>query len=292
MVTVKSRILMLFSSLCVALMLSTALQAQGQRSQTVRPRSAVGITPKFQIDGDRVTMHVANGVSSKVRIALSEDGADWWRAIQVVDKNGRKMMIERQDGIASTTNVLQLDRSRFDSEIRIEFWKAKLLGVHTYITSETFRVNDFVGKTVTFTWYEGIPKNDDGNPRPVNSAPINETLKIDAAKEVTVKTTDNLKHGKLDLGTIKIRMNTESGVTWWRGIKVFDSRGNAMLIEKQDGKYLTSDALEVNRGRLGRTVKIELWKAKFLGAHTHMRTLTYDAERLNGRTLTITWNKE
>ncbi|MCI0742563.1 MAG: hypothetical protein L0Y72_26315, partial [Gemmataceae bacterium] len=74
--------------------------------------------------------------------------------------------------------------------------------------------------------------------------------------------------------------------------KVFDSRGNAMLIEKQDGKYLTSDAIEIDRGRLAGTVKIELWKAKAFGVHTHMKTLTYDSERLNGRTLTISWDKE
>ncbi len=291
---------LLLSSVCVGLMLTTALPAQVKpgkpksksTGQPVKTRGVAEITPRFQVDGDRLTMHVAGGVPDKVRIALSEDGADWWRAIQVVDKNGAKMMIERQEGLASTSNVLQLDKSRFGSEFKIEFWKAKFLGVHTYMTSETYRLNDFLGKTITFTWYEGIPKNDDGKPRPVDSTPINDTLKIDVANEVTVKTADNLKDGKLERGAIKINMNTAKGITWWRAIKVFDSRGNVMLIEKQVGKYLTSDAIEIDRGRLASTVKIELWKAKFAGVHTHMKTLTYDSERLNGRTLTISWDKE
>ncbi len=261
-------------------------------ARTVRPNSSVAVTPKFQVDGDRVTMTVANGVAKKVRISLSENGADWWRGIKVIDKNGNKMLLERQEGLASSTNVLQLDRGRFDSTIKIEFWKAKLFGAHTYMTSETYNLNDFLGKTVTFTWYEGLPKNDNGQATPVNSNPIDQSVTIDGNKSVTLKTTDNLRGGQLDRGTVKIRMDTAASLTWWKGVKVVDSRGNQLWIEKQDKKYSTSDTIEVDRGRFGRTIKIELWVAKAFGVHTYMKTVTLDTERLNGRTLAIEYTAD
>lgn len=60
------------------------------------------------------------------------------------------------------------------------------------------------------------------------------------------------------------------GISWWKGIKVFDKAGSELeLIATQDSEGKKTSAA-VNASTFG---KLEIWKAKAFGVHTHMYTV-------------------
>ncbi|MCI0490049.1 MAG: hypothetical protein L0229_25940 [Blastocatellia bacterium] len=270
--------------LIAAFLVAAAPGANAQRLRR-RPRPAAPITsgknlPNIYVDGDRVQVLETNrgGEPGKVKIKLDADGT-WWKMLKVNDDN----LIEQQDGAyVGDKDTIVINSSDLGETFNLEFWKAKLFGVHTYIKTETYRTEDFEGRVVRFVWKEGLPDTDPAEGRRL--PPINETVSIEG-KNVTIRSAEG---GTAGYATIVFNTNLD----WWTAIKVFDRFGNAKLIERESARYRPGDQkLLIPINDLSSDIRIEFWTAKFLGVHTHMATKGLSRDQFKGRTVTINWYK-
>jgi len=211
---------------------------------------------------------------------MNTDGSTWWKGIAVVDKNGRKTWIERQDGSYLTTDTIEMSRNRFGNEVKVEFWKAKFLGVRTYMQTWNYPTDQLVGRQISFLWNEGEPTP------PASVAPPSGTFSIsgDAADGKVRVTTRSLP------AKGRVRFEIDSTVAWWNAIKIVDNRGIELWIELEAGQHLGNQTIEVPISRFDSNVKVEFWKAKFLGVRTYMKTQTYATAAVDGRVVKFVWN--
>ncbi|MEZ5429301.1 MAG: hypothetical protein R2747_23840 [Pyrinomonadaceae bacterium] len=239
----------------------------------------------IQVDGDRIKIQTiqTGGKPGKLQIKIDADGA-WWKMLRVIDKNGNANYIEQQDGrLLNNQKVIEIDANNLNATFKLEFWKAKLFGIHTYIMSEIYRKQDFEGRIIKFIWKEGL-EGDDSDLTSDLTAPINETLKIEG-KPVTIRSTDD---GRAGYATIKFQTDAD----WWTAVKMFERNGSEKLIEKTDGRYKPGNrTLQMPISQFPSEIKLEFWTAKFLGVHTYMAGKKLNRERFDGRTVTITWGR-
>lgn len=237
----------------------------------------------MQVDGDRVKIlsTTTGGVSGKVKIRLDADG-NWWKMLRVFNKYNNSHSIEQENGgYKNRVEDIEINTSGLNNLFKLEFWKAKLLGVHTHVITETFRKADFDGKVVTFIWQEGL-EDDDSDFSEDAAAPINETFKANN-QMVKILSSENGTNG---FATIKF----QTSFSWWTAVKLFDRSGTAHLIQKTDGRYTPgSKVITIPINRLNSEVNLEFWTAKGLGVHTHIAARKLLRERFNGRVVTITW---
>ncbi len=111
------------------------------------------------VDGNAVDVEFAPGVPGKIQIRLAVNrNVTWWKGINITDADGRSVFLELQDRPGGATPYATFDRADFGggrlSYVKIDFWKAKLLGVHTYIRSLGFNANTWTGYRVTLRWNE------------------------------------------------------------------------------------------------------------------------------------------
>jgi hypothetical protein len=280
----KGLIVRIANAVIIAIVLFAAtsqlVTAQAPRIPTP---GAEGNFGDIQVDGDRVKiLRVTDGgAPGKIRIKLSADGT-WWKMLRAFDKNNRANYIEQENGrFVNKKDVFEIDSKDLNDTFKLEFWKAKLFGVHTHIMTETYRKLDFDGQVITFVWRQGLEDSDsDLSEDP--TAPINESLKIDG-KNVTIVSANG---GRPGYATIKF----QTDVDWWTALKFFDRNAGPKLIEKNAGKYQpATKTLEMPLGSLPSEVKLEFWTAKLLGVHTHMATKKLIRERFAGRIVTVTW---
>ena len=69
---------------------------------------------------------------------------------------GKEKFLELQDAPSGSTAFARFDFADLtsDGNVRIDFWKAKAFGVHTFMIRHTFPLEAMKGKDVTFTWRE------------------------------------------------------------------------------------------------------------------------------------------
>lgn len=113
-------------------------------------------------------------------------------------------------------------------------------------------------------------------------------MNIDGSRDVKVYW-ENIKSGTefcLELG---------SNVSWWKGIKIFNSRHSSLgLISRSDNaKRRICDTFTTAELKEGQSAaKIEFWKAKGFGVHTHMDTLEFSPSSIAGKRVIFNWVKE
>lgn len=114
------------------------------------------------------------------------------------------------------------------------------------------------------------------------------SMNIDGTRDVTVYW-ENINSGTefcLELG---------SNVSWWKGIKIFNTKHSSLgLISRSDNAKRricdTFTAAELEGGQAA--AKIEFWKAKGFGVHTHMDTLEFSPSSVAGKRVVFNWVKE
>lgn len=240
----------------------------------------------IDVDGDRVQIRrVASRFPGRIHIKLNSDN-EWWKMLRVIDRNGLSYSVEQMNGRYRTEagnqrkmSSISIDSKDLGDTFKLEFWKAKFLGVTTYIRSETYRKQDFVGRVVTFNWREGLNETgQNGDPL----APINEALTIDE-KRVTIRSSDNVAKGS-------VKLVFRTGLDWWTALKFIPRDGKARSITKVDGKYApANNSLTIPISLLKPTTTLEFWTAKAFGVHTRMSSKSIARERLDGRTVVIDW---
>lgn len=266
------------SKLCIVTLLAVFLMATVPGA--VAQRSRTKDLPNIYVDGDLVQVLEARrgGEPGLIKIKLDADGT-WWKMLKVNDRN----LIEQENGTyLRGKDTIVINSSDLGDTFKLEFWKAKLLGVHTHMKTETYRTEDFEGRLVRFVWKEGVPDTDPAEGRRLPH--INERVNIEG-KNVTIQSADG---GSPQYATIVFNTNLD----WWTAIKVFDRFGNGKLIERENSRYRPGDrTLRIPINDLSSDIRIEFWTAKLLGVHTHMATKQLSRDQFKGRTVTINWYK-
>ena len=112
--------------------------------------------PTFKtVDNDTISLNVVRGEPGAVRICLSTARSiSWWKGVQIFGAYpgptiGLLATTDQDHGPACRS--IPLD-DLLDSGSVLEFWKAKMFGVHTYIQGFTFKPSDYAGKELDFVW--------------------------------------------------------------------------------------------------------------------------------------------
>lgn len=87
----------------------------------------------------------------------------WWKAIKIFDKDGNvlvyatggpndsKMDMELQDSDHGP-EIVYYEPSKFNEDIKVEFWKAKAFGIHTHVGTKYFKKSEIQRKELALTW--------------------------------------------------------------------------------------------------------------------------------------------
>ena len=107
-------------------------------------------------DKDRVIMQTkslkkANKNAIRFSLATASD-IKWWKAIKVFDKRGMISLLSTQDDDHGPKQSPLINLSDFADEIKIEFHKAKTLGVHTHVDTLKLPTSELNSIEVSFTW--------------------------------------------------------------------------------------------------------------------------------------------
>lgn len=79
-------------------------------------------------------------------------------------------------------------------------------------------------------------------------------------------------------------LKNEGKENWWKGVKVFDRQGNVIcLLETEGNRRGPVSSRNFDRSAFGRSVKVEIWKAKTLGVHTKMKTIYLNYKDIVGK---------
>lgn len=82
--------------------------------------------------------------SSRVRVCLQvQTSSGWWKGIGLNEREPT-LAGEKSDGLKCTTLAPRL--------LKVTYWKAKLLGVHTPVGTRTLDLRPYKDHAVTFTW--------------------------------------------------------------------------------------------------------------------------------------------
>lgn len=84
-------------------------------------------------------------------------------------------------------------------------------------------------------------------------------------------------------------------VSWWKGVKTFDTNNSFLGFVARSNSAGRMQCDTFNPGELGTTgaaAKVELWKAKTFGVHTHMSTLLFDPTYVEGKRVVFRWVSE
>ena len=84
-------------------------------------------------------------------------------------------------------------------------------------------------------------------------------------------------------------------VSWWKGVKTFDNNNSFLgFVARTDaaGRMQCDTFGAGELGRTGAPAKVELWKAKVFGVHTHMSSLMFDPTYVDGKRVVFRWVAE
>ncbi len=92
--------------------------------------------------------------AKKVRFSLSTaSGVKDWKGLKVFDKNGKELCILETNGDNhGPVKSKDFDITQFGEKITIEFWKAKIAGVHTHVGTTQVDSNSCKGQEVSYKW--------------------------------------------------------------------------------------------------------------------------------------------
>lgn len=110
-------------------------------------------------------------------------------------------------------------------------------------------------------------------------------MQVDGDRVKILSTTDGGVSGK-------VRIKLDADGNWWRMLRLIDKNGNHKNIEQENGGYVNrKDVIEIDASALNETFKLEFWKAKFFGVHTHMLTEIFSKSDFSGRVVTFIWQE-
>ena len=102
------------------------------------------VTTDDKADQIQITSAPSDDASSRVRVCLQvQTSSGWWKGIGLNDREPT-LAGQKSDGLKCTTLAPRL--------LKVTYWKAKLLGVHTPVGTRTLDLRPYKDHAVTFTW--------------------------------------------------------------------------------------------------------------------------------------------
>ena len=119
----------------------------------------------------------------------------------------------------------------------------------------------------------------------VQTVPVEGEFKVDETN--VIKTSQS----RIEAGYVQFSLSAAANITWWKGIKVFDSKGAMIsLLVTQDQDRGPKPSQTFMRSSFSEDkIKVEIWKAKFLGVHTHMATVYFKTAECVGKCTDLRW---
>ncbi|ACB53476.1 unknown [Crocosphaera subtropica ATCC 51142] len=107
----------------------------------------------FRVDGNQLSSTVQPLQNSNVTqfCLQASSNVSWWKGLKILDSQGKQISLivtENDSRLSCTPNI---QNSRLAGG-KIEFWKAKTFGAHTYMDSARIDVNQVKGKKITINW--------------------------------------------------------------------------------------------------------------------------------------------
>lgn len=150
---------------CIVLRSDSTFEGQIERlieyidsllEQSARIESTEGEQLLVGNDKDKVLMQtktLKNTNKNSVRFSFSTaSDIKWWKAIKVFDKRGMISLLSTQDDDHGPKQSPLINLSDFADEIKIEFHKAKTLGIHTHVDTIKLPTSEMKRTEVSFTW--------------------------------------------------------------------------------------------------------------------------------------------
>ena len=107
-------------------------------------------------DGDEVEFYVSHdSAPGTLTVALRSGlNIEWWKGIKVFGSdNSIEIGLVETENRSRGPSTVTLKVGEFNpGQARLEFWKAKLFGVHTDVAHYTFDPEAFAGQTLNFSW--------------------------------------------------------------------------------------------------------------------------------------------
>ena len=121
----------------------------------------------------------------------------------------------------------------------------------------------------------------------VQTVPVNGEFKVDG--DNVIKTSQR----QIDHGHVQFSLSADRRISWWKGIKVFNARGEMVsLLPTQDESRGPVDSPKFPAGNFGDKIKVEIWKAKFLGVHTCVGTVYFSTDECSGHNTNLAWQND
>lgn len=99
-----------------------------------------------------------------------------------------------------------------------------------------------------------------------------------------------------DIGTgTEFCLSLTENVSWWKGLKIFNENNSLLgfIARTDDARSRQCDSFTASELSAGDGIaKVELWKAKAFGVHTHIDTLEFDPADVEGKRVSFYWISE
>ncbi len=109
----------------------------------------------FRVDGNLLSSWVQPLQNSDVTqfCLKASSHVSWWKGLKILDSQGKliNLIVTQDESRLSCTS--DIPNSRLAGG-KIEFWKAKTFGAHTYMDSAKIDVNQVKGNKITITWWD------------------------------------------------------------------------------------------------------------------------------------------
>lgn len=93
----------------------------------------------------------------------------------------------------------------------------------------------------------------------------------------------------LGVSGIRVALGRAPNVTWWKGFRLVNAQGQEIggIFGGQDAASITEH--DYSMAEVGSAARLELWKAKFLGVHTHTYTIGDLTPLTSGTVIEFLW---
>ncbi|CAN8076601.1 unnamed protein product [Agarophyton chilense] len=116
-------------------------------AQKVSSASFIPSDGHIWVDGMKVLITTSSGTSGTIQFRLRYPKDAWWKGVWIQDSYQRELGSIESSGEGPVYSE-KFPRNRFESRVYLDWWKAKFLGVHTWVFCGWMDANEVDGKIV------------------------------------------------------------------------------------------------------------------------------------------------
>src|SRR5262245_27102822 len=124
----------------------------------------------------------------------------------------------------------------------------------------------------------------------MNTVSVNDSFTVDGNNVIT---TVQDPTAPVPATAVQFSFQTAPNIRWWKAIKIINASNQMVGLlanEEQDHGPELSQQLAFDQ--FGEQIKVEIWKAKALGIHTHVATVFFKTSDCSGKLTILTWEND